>query len=668
MLNTFEETIHGVPIRDPYRWLEDRSAPETSAWLRKQQHNCDVYFDECPGLRSLELRVRNYLDVTEIDQPAKIGGKYLYRRRGQQQEQGCLCIREAGNERVLVDPSILGKYASVNIYRIAWNGDYLAYELGYGGEDRKEIRIVDLRTGTLLPERIPLGYPRGFAFTSNGFFYCQETDFTNDVHQVRYHTFGSINRDVVVLELPRSRGSRLVLKADAERLGVLWYRTQDSEVLLDFLTASANGPSSWHTVFKEKTLPFLPLLSCGGVFAIVETESKCSQLLQFSEAGEVLRTVVPASEVPIRYVTFTRDCVYVNYLKRGIARIDRWTLLGDRLSSLSFSPHESIQLLPEYGQEAESVFFRMESFDTPSVIFEYGDHPSRPVEWFRRSRPTQSKRLEIEEKSIISVDGTAVPMTLVSASKRTAGDPGPVVMTSYGGFGASMTPRFSVLVTLLIELGATFALPHIRGGGELGRAWHEAGRRRNRQAAIDDFIASAEWLCSTRRTNPELLGIFGGSNGGLLVGAAMTQRPDLFRAVLCIAPLLDMLRYERFDRATEWRREYGTVEDPLDFQALYAYSPYHHVTQSTNYPSTLFVVGDKDDRCNPAHVRKMAEALQDRPAQTSPVIVDYSEERGHAPVLPLSVRVSALARRIAFLCRELHVNVPEGGGHETACL
>jgi len=148
----------------------------------------------------------------------------------------------------------------------------------------------------------------------------------------------------------------------------------------------------------------------------------------------------------------------------------------------------------------------------------------------------------------------------------------------------------------------------------------------------------------------------------------MTQRPDLFRAVLCIAPLLDMLRYERFDRATEWRREYGTVEDPLDFQALYAYSPYHHVTQSTNYPSTLFVVGDKDDRCNPAHVRKMAEALQDRPAQTSPVIVDYSEERGHAPVLPLSVRVSALARRIAFLCRELHVDVSEGGGHETACL
>jgi prolyl oligopeptidase len=243
-----------------------------------------------------------------------------------------------------------------------------------------------------------------------------------------------------------------------------------------------------------------------------------------------------------------------------------------------------------------------------------------------------------------------------------------VIMTSYCGFGASMTPRFSVLVTLLIELGAMFALPHIRGGGEFGRAWHEAGRRRNRQAAIDDFIASAEWLCSTRRTNPELLGIFGGSNGGLLVGAAMTQRPDLFRAVLCIAPLLDMLRYERFDRATEWRREYGTVEDALDFQALYAYSPYHHVTSSTNYPSTLFVAGDKDDRCNPAHVRKMAGALQNRPAQTSPVIVDYSGERGHAPVLPLSVRVSALSRRIAFLCRELKIIVPDGGGDETACV
>jgi prolyl oligopeptidase len=208
-------------------------------------------------------------------------------------------------------------------------------------------------------------------------------------------------------------------------------------------------------------------------------------------------------------------------------------------------------------------------------------------------------------------------------------------------------------------------VPQIRGGGEFGKAWHDAGRARNRQTAFEDFISVAEWLCKRGVTTPEQLAIFGGSNSGLLVAAAMTQRPDLFGAVLCIAPMLDMLRYELFDQAAKWRSEYGSVEDPDDFQALYAYSPYHHVAEETNYPATMFVSGDKDDRCNPAHVRKMTALLQQRRAQKSPVIVDYSAERGHSPVLPLSVRIPALARRIAFLCRELHIALPKGDPDES---
>jgi prolyl oligopeptidase len=216
-----------------------------------------------------------------------------------------------------------------------------------------------------------------------------------------------------------------------------------------------------------------------------------------------------------------------------------------------------------------------------------------------------------------------------------------------------------------MELGYVLALPHIRGGGERGKVWHDAGRARKRQAAFDDFIAAGEWLCEQRITTPRQLGIFGGSNSGLLVAVVMTQRPDLFGAVLCIAPLLDMLRFELFDEAVKWRREYGSVEDPEDFQALYAYSPYHHVEENRNYPPTLFVTGDKDDRCNPAHVRKMAARLQEREAQKAHIIVDYSSERGHSPTLPLSVRIAALARRIAFLCRELQVSLPHGGFDET---
>jgi prolyl oligopeptidase len=237
-------------------------------------------------------------------------------------------------------------------------------------------------------------------------------------------------------------------------------------------------------------------------------------------------------------------------------------------------------------------------------------------------------------------------------------------MTSYGGFCMPVTPQYSVLALIMMEFGAVFALPHIRGGGDFGRSWHDAGRARNRPTAISDFIAAAEWLCAVGITVPDKLAIFGGSNSGLLVGAAMTQRPHLFRAVLSIAPLLDMVRYERFDQAVKWQREYGSVEIREDFHALYAYSPYHHIEESVDYPATLFVSGDNDDRCNPAHVRKMAAYLQDRPAQSNPILVDHSAERGHSPMLPLSIRIDALARRLAFLCVELGIEVSKEGSHE----
>jgi len=225
-----------------------------------------------------------------------------------------------------------------------------------------------------------------------------------------------------------------------------------------------------------------------------------------------------------------------------------------------------------------------------------------------------------------------------------------------------MTPRFSVLVTVMLELGCVFALPNIRGGSEFGSGWHEAARRRNRQVAYDDFLAAAEWLSENNVTRPEQLGIFGGSNAGLLVAVAMTQRPDLFAAVLCLAPILDMVRYEKFGDARKWMSEHGTVDDPDEFHALYAYSPYHRVVEHQNYPATLFVTGDKDGQCDPAHTRKMAARLQNRDAQSNPILVDYNRERGHSAVLPLSVRIEALTRRIAFLCKELGVSIEEEEG------
>lgn len=228
-----------------------------------------------------------------------------------------------------------------------------------------------------------------------------------------------------------------------------------------------------------------------------------------------------------------------------------------------------------------------------------------------------------------------------------------------------LTPQFSAFVSILLELGFLFAVPQIRGGGERGKEWHEAARGRHRQVAFDDFIAAGDWLCERGYTNPGKLAIFGGSNSGILVGAAITQRPDLFRAALCIAPLLDMVRYHLFDGASVWASEYGTADDADDFRALLAYSPYHRVREETNYPAVLFVCGDKDTRCNPAHARKMAARLQDRSAQQHAILIDHSSERGHSPTMPLSVRVDGLTRRIAFLCHELGVPFPQEAQDDT---
>lgn len=234
-------------------------------------------------------------------------------------------------------------------------------------------------------------------------------------------------------------------------------------------------------------------------------------------------------------------------------------------------------------------------------------------------------------------------------------DSQPIIMTSYGGFGVCMTPQFSVFVALLAERGCIFALPAIRGGSEFGVEWHHAAKRRKRQTAYDDFLCAAEWLIDTGRTTPDKLAIFGGSNSGLLVGTVMTQRPYLFRAVLCIAPILDMVRYHLFDSADVWRAEFGAADDEEDFAVLASYSPYHHVFQGVIYPATMIVSGDADGNCNPLHARKMTARLQQANASAHPILLDYSQFRGHSPVLPLSDRIDALTDRVAFVCDQLQL-------------
>ncbi|KAA6465260.1 S9 family peptidase [Acidobacteria bacterium AB60] len=664
-----EEIVHGTVVRDPYRWLENRSLPETEAWIRAQQRRCDTYFDACQNLSAIERRVRDYLDVEVVDQPAQVRVREFYRKRTVGQDQGSIFVREivSARERLLVDPSRDGKYVSVGIHRISPDGTLLAYEVRRGGEDRKEIRFVDVDAGTLLPNRISLGYGRGLAFSPHGYFYCHETEQSADEHRICYGAFGSVGQDAIVFRVPKTKGSRLVLIANEQRLGALWCRPDGQDIVTDFwISELGHGTAEWAHVFQETRVLYGPVLWHDRILVLSETASGSSQVIELSRDGEELGVVVPERETPIRQIALTRDRIFVGYLDRSLATIEIWMPGREHSGSLNMPQGGTIRMLPSPAQETEHLFYTFESFNVPQATYKVCSATNQSELWHQQEPVDQSSSGHVREITVRSFDGVEIPLTLVSAHiNDNPNSPGPVIMNAYGGFGVPLTSQFSVLARILIELGAVLALAHVRGGGEFGKAWHDAGRARNRQASFDDFVAAAEWLCREGIASPRQLGIFGGSNSGLLVSAVMTQRPDLVGAVLCIAPLLDMVRYESFDQAAKWRREYGTVEDPGDFQALFAYSPYHHVSEDVNYPATLFVTGDKDDRCNPAHVRKMASRLQERPAQSSPIVVDYSEERGHSPVLPLSIRIPALARRIAFLCRELEIDIPDGGFDET---
>jgi prolyl oligopeptidase len=663
-----EEMIHGVMVRDPYRWLEDRSLPETKEWIRDQQRRCDDYFAECEKLLAIRERVREYLDVEVIDQPTKVGDRYFYRRRGRGQEQASIYVREGSDaeERLLVDPSPFGEYASIGIHWISPGGTLLAYEFRQGGGDRKSLHIVDVASGHTLPDCIETGYTRGFAFTSDcrGMFYCRERPEIPEDHGLCLHLFGQSRADQVCFCVSRTLGSRLVLVADCTHLGAIHLHRIDNNDVVDLWIGLRNHPHSWHCVLVNHPAPFGPILKHGRIFALSYDESPNGQLIELNQSGKILRVLIPEQDTMIRQAVIVRNNVIVKYLEERTPSLVSWNLEGKRLGSLHIPTDGTIQLLPIRSDDAGSIFYTYESFSQPLSIFEHNIEYGWTRPWHLREHPILSVDQYVQVTTYRSKDGTRIPLTLLTRNQPDPPERRPLIMTGYGGFGVPMTPQFSVLVAIMMEMGAVFALPNIRGGGELGRGWHDAARGRKRQVAFDDFIAAAEWLISEGITTPDQFAIFGGSNSGLLVSVVMMQRPELFRAVLSIAPLLDMVRYERFDQSAKWRHEYGSADDPEDFAALYSYSPYHDIHDNTDYPSVLFVTGDYDDRCNPAHVRKMAARLLESNSRLGTVVVDYSEERGHSPVLPLSIRLDALARRIAFICRELGISFARGGPDE----
>lgn len=660
------ERIHGRTITDPYRWLEERRSAATEEWLKCQTMRFEEYFSHTHNFSSLRMRVSALLNTETLDQPVWSDAGLFYRCRRKNKEQGCILYRDrdTNTEHTLVDTSSLGDFASSSIFRLSLDSKLLAYQVRLGGSDSHAIRVLNTRTGQVLSDYLSIGYCRGFAFAPDhsGFYYCHETVPASVQHLICFHSFGdSIERDRVLLRLGRTPNSRCTLISDEVNIGVIYRHERRGTSLLDFYLSSYGLEANWNAILLNSSTPYGPFLRHGRIFTISETNSQQQSVVEMENDGHEKRIVVPALDGFIRQVVFVDHAIYVNSIHRRHWTVKGYALDGTESNVVPTPEGGTIELLSNFGVPSNSLFYECQSFALPRSIVEYNPNCINSSAWSQIAPPKPVSGLCVSEVTYNSKDGTVIPMSLVAKGEIHPGSSRPAILYGYGGFGISTTPTFSALIAILLEDGVVFAVPCLRGGLDYGRPWYEAARAANRQKAFDDFIAAAEWMCSVRITTSDQLGAIGASNGGLLVGVAMTQRPDLFRAIVCIAPLLDMVGYERFDNAGRWKNEFGAIADSKEFAALVAYSPYHHVDKDQDYPATLFVTGDSDDRCNPAHVRKMAARLQGRQPQRRPIIVDYSAERGHSPNLPLSTRIRSLTHRIAFLCRELNIGSNDGG-------
>jgi prolyl oligopeptidase len=658
------EILHGVPVTDPYRWLEDQDSPRTRVWIEEQTRYARHYLDSIPGRDHIRERIREFLAVETYDSLQKAGNRYFFRKRLPDQEQGSIYVRDGlnGNDRVLIDPAArgTGKYTSVKPLRVSPDRQLLLYEVKEGGERTGTFELLDIETLVKLPDILPRGLLRGFVFApdSRSFYYVHEpvAPACPPRNAVYHHVLGTpLSEDREVFCLAAHPELRLFLFRGEKCFGIFVQRLCE-KTYTDFYIYSFAEGSRPEPVVLNVHYVFEPILVNDQIFAMTDRHAPNLKIVEVCSRGDaepIFREIVPETDVPIRQWAVARRRIFVSYVKQTRTAVRVHDFSGELVQELPVEEGETVRLIGPVCSEELCV--ESESFTQPVTIWRYDSRTNNRTLWAKRNAPFDPANYRQEHVWYTSKDGTCIPMFLVGRDRVRRASP--TIMTSYGGYGLSMTPRFSVLTAILIEYGCVFALPNIRGGSEFGIEWHNSAKRRNRQKAYDDFLCAAEFLIETGRTTPAQLAIFGGSNSGLLVGAALTQRPDLFRAAVCIAPLLDMLRYHLFDDARAWKEEFGTSADPDDFAALANYSPYHQVKNSVSYPGTLIVSGDADTNCNALHARKMAARLQEANASPYPILLDYSPYRGHSPVLPLSERVRALTDRVAFLFDQLQLEV-----------
>ena len=655
--DTVKEVIHGVEIADPYRWLEDQECAETRAWIDSQNVYTRAILDRMPGRERLRRRISELLKVDSIEFPLERNGRYFFSKRRADQDLRVVYMRRGpkGKDEVLVDPHSLSAdhTISVGLADVSKDGSLISYVLRKGGEDEVEIRLLDAETRIELPDRLPKTRYWGVSIKpdKSGFYY---TRFGEEGPRSYYHEMGtdpSADRLIFGAGLGRDKTLLTSLSHDGRHL---LFRVShgvggDAKGEIYLQDVANGGPVV--TVVNDIDAKFFP--EFGGDRLFLRTNWKAPNWRVFSvdlrnPGRENWREVVPEGKAPIQYLTLAGGRLFVAYLENVVSRVKVLEPDGRHVRDISFPTLGTVT--SAVGRwESDEAFYLFSSYHIPPTVYRYHVASGRQEEWSRLKVPVDSGRFDLKQVWYSSKDGTRAPMFVLHRKGLELDGNRPALLTGYGGFSSAETPYFDEEAVVWAERSGVFATANLRGGGEFGEEWHRAGMLARKQNVFDDFIAAAEWLIANRYTNASRLAIEGTSNGGLLVGAALTQRPDLFRAVLCRYPLLDMIRYHRFLVARWWIPEYGSSENAEQFQYLSAYSPYHKVKAGTKYPAVLLVSGDADTRVAPLHARKMAARLQASNGSDLPVMLKYEVKAGHIGAKPIGMLIEEKTDERGFL-------------------
>ncbi|MGA7889843.1 MAG: prolyl oligopeptidase family serine peptidase [Candidatus Sulfotelmatobacter sp.] len=669
------ENLHGTKIVDPYRWLEDATSADTQKWDAEEMAYTRSVLDPLAGRDAIHKRLSELLGIGSIGVPRIAGRYYFYTRRDGMQNQPVLYVREglAGKDRVLVDVNQLAADGTIALdwFYPAEHGKYVAYGTSASGSEMSTLHVIDTKTGTLLPDTIERTRAASIAWSldNSGFYYTRYPN-KGDVPEgqerynrhVFYHLLGTDRTtDPPIFGEGRDPEDWPSVSLDNDGSLLLITVSQGWTKTELFLMDLRKGTPPTR-ITTGKNFLYSGTLYNGRVYIVTNEDAPRFRVFM-AEAGNYDRDdwqeIIPQAGGVLKDAELWGGKIFAQYEQNATSQLKIFDLGGVLLSSLALPAIGSV-FASQGKWDRDEVFYGFESFTIPPSIYRYDLKSGKTTLWAKVDAPAiDPAAYEVQQEWYHSKDGTRVPIFVVAKKGLKKDGQNPTLLTGYGGFDISLTPEFDRDIYLWLEHGGVYAVANLRGGSEFGEDWHRAGMLDKKQNVFDDMIAAAGYLISEKYTDKDHLGIWGGSNGGLLMGAMITQRPDLFRAVICDVPLLDMLHYQNFKIARLWVPEYGTAEDPAQFKWLYAYSPYHHVKAGVEYPAVLFMTADSDSRVDPMHAKKMTALMQAEAAnggsRTRPILLRIETKAGHGAGTPVAKRIEEYTDVYSFLFWQLGV-------------